>query len=90
MVSRPSSTRVEQAGVRFRPNETNVGTWLDMKVKLEQGICGASGERRSRLRPTTEVESLTHALNVERAAANSVYALSVVIFVVLVVGTALS
>jgi hypothetical protein len=59
-------------GFGFRPNETNVGTWLDMKIKLEQRICGAPGERRSRLRPTTEVESLTHALNVERAAANIV------------------
>jgi hypothetical protein len=77
-------------GFGFRPNETNVGTWLDMKIKLEQRICGAPGERRSRLRPTTEVESLTHALNVERAAANIVYALSLVIFVVLVVGTAVS
>jgi hypothetical protein len=77
-------------GFRFRPEELDVKTWLDMKIKLEDRICGVPGERRSRLRPTTKVESLTHALNVERAAANIVYALSLVIFVVLVVGAAVS
>jgi hypothetical protein len=77
-------------GFGFRPQEDDLATWLEMKIKLEDLICGAPGERRSRLMPTREVESLTHALNVERAAANIVYALSLVIFVVLVVGTAVS
>jgi hypothetical protein len=74
----------------FRPREDDVARWLVMKIKLEERICGAPGERRSRRLPTRKVKSLTHALNVERAAANIVYALSLVIFVVLVVGTAVS
>jgi hypothetical protein len=77
-------------GFGFRPEEDDVATWLEMKIELEDRICGAPGERRSRLLPTREIESLTHALNAERAAANIVYALSLVIFVVLVVGTAVS
>jgi hypothetical protein len=76
--------------IGFRLEETDVRTWLYMKIKLEERICGAPGERRSRRRPTKDVESLAHALNVERAAANIVYAVSLVIFVVLVVGAAVS
>jgi hypothetical protein len=74
----------------FRPRVDDLATWLKMKISLEERICGAPGERRSRLLPTREVKSLTHALNVERAAANIVYTLTLVIFVVLVVGTAVS
>jgi len=77
-------------GFGFRVAETDLVTWLDHKIKLEERICGAPGERRSRWLPTTNVKSLTHALNVERAAANIVYALSLAIFVVLVVGTIFS
>jgi hypothetical protein len=77
-------------GFGFRPEEDDLATRLEMKIKLEDRICGAPGERRSRLLPTREIESLTHGLNVERAAAKIVYALSLVIFVVPVVGTAVS
>jgi hypothetical protein len=46
-----------------RPREDDVARWLVMKIKLEERICGAPGERRSRRLPTREGESLTHALN---------------------------
>jgi hypothetical protein len=77
-------------GFGFRPEDHDVEMWLEMKIKLEERICGVPGERRSRWVPTREVESLTHALNVERSAANIVYVFSLAIFVVLVVGAAVS
>lgn len=76
--------------IGFRREATNLKKWLEMKIELEERICGAPGERRSRRRPTIDIESLAHALNVERAAANIVQVLFLVIFVVLVLGIAAS
>jgi hypothetical protein len=77
-------------GFGFRREETNLEGWLTRKIELEERICGVPGERKSRRRPTKNVISLTHALNVERAATNIVYALSLAIFVTLLLGTVVS
>ena len=82
--------RRPKQGFAFCPQETDLERWLEMKIRVEERICGAPGERQSRRWPTRRVKSLTHALNAERAATNIVYVLSLFIFAVLSLGAVLS
>jgi hypothetical protein len=74
--------------VGFRRDESALADWLLSKIKLEERIYGSVAERR-RWWPTRKAGSLSEALDSERAAANIVQALFVLIFVVLVIGIAL-
>jgi hypothetical protein len=78
----------DERSIGFRRDETDLETWLGEKIRLEEKICGDPGERRNRVRPVRDPGSLAEALNSERAAANLVQVLVIVIFAVLVVGIA--
>jgi hypothetical protein len=74
--------------IGFRVDDRELDRWLVEKIRLEEKIYGRLGERERRWWPAREPESLSDALDTERAAANIVQALLVVIFAVLVVGIA--
>jgi hypothetical protein len=74
--------------IGFRVDEADLEKWLVAKIQLEERIYGPLGERERRWWPTRDPESLGEALDTERAAANIVQALFVVIFAILVVGLA--
>jgi hypothetical protein len=75
--------------VGFRAGEDDPVVWLTAKIRLESEIYGAPGDRRYRWWPSLRPTTLTQGLNSERAAANIVQGLVVVIFVVLIIGIAI-
>lgn len=74
--------------IGFRTDEADRERWLVEKIRLEERIYGRLGERGRRWWPTRDPKSLGEALDTERAAANIVQTLFVVIFAILVVGLA--
>jgi hypothetical protein len=75
--------------IAFRAGEGDPVVWLTEKIRLESEIYGAPGDRSYRWWPSFRPTTLTQGLNSERAAANIVQGLVVVIFVVLIVGIAI-
>jgi hypothetical protein len=73
----------------FRPDHTNLEQWLKEKIDFEQRVYGKPAEPKYQRWPARRPGTLTQALNSERAAANIVQALSVVILAILVVGIAI-
>ena len=78
-----------EESIEFLPNESDLRAWLTAKIAFEQEIYGKPAEPRYKRVPARCPATLTQALNSERAAANIVQGLSLVIFAVLVVGTAI-
>ena len=62
---------------------------MTAKIRLESEIYGDPGDRRYRWWPSPRPTTLTQGLNSERAAANLVQGLVVVIFVLLIIGIAI-
>jgi hypothetical protein len=75
--------------VAFRHGEGNPVAWLTEKIRLESKVYGDPGDPRYRWWPTLKPDTLAQGMNCERAAANIVQGLVVVIFVVLIVGIAI-
>lgn len=75
--------------VAFRSSDTDLKEWLKAKIAFEARVYGVPAEPKYRLWPGRCPESLTEALNSERAAANIVQALSVLVLAILVVGIAI-
>jgi hypothetical protein len=85
------SWRGESLGFRLddaQRGDSGVVTWLEEKIRLEEEIYGRLDEGKRRWWPTRDVRSLSQGLDSERAAANIVQVLFVVIFAILVVGIA--
>lgn len=80
--------KTNDESIGFRVDEADLEKWLLEKIRLEERIYGRLGERERRWWPTRDPKSLGEALDTERAAANIVQTLFVVIFAILVVGLA--
>jgi hypothetical protein len=78
-----------EESIEFRSEETDLKAWLGAKIAFEQRVYGKPAESRHKRSPARCPDTLTQALNSERAAANIVQGLSVVILAVLVVGIAI-
>jgi hypothetical protein len=79
----------DRRSVAFRAGEVDPVVWLTAKIRLESEIYGDPGDRRYRWWPSPRPTTLTQGLNSERAAANIVQGLVVVIFVLLIIGIAI-
>jgi hypothetical protein len=79
----------ERGSIVFHREETDLKQWLNDKIDAEERIYGDPGEEQHRLWPTRQPETLTEALNSERAAAGWVQFFFVLIIIILLVGVAL-
>ena len=78
----------EAASLPFRKDDADLADWLNKKIELERRIYGPLIDRKWRWVPLPKVESLRDGIVTERAAANIVQALFLVIAAILIIGIA--